>query len=72
MTRTYNWFKKVCFGVLRKYTATVQLCGFRLVEGGLFLPTKYDEIKAQVDALGDGVASTAEAGAVITEYGVSA
>lgn len=71
-TRVLNWAKRVMFGVHRKYTATLQLCGFRLVEGGLFLPTKYDEIKAQVDALGDGVASMAEAGAVITEYGVSA
>lgn len=72
VTRVLNWTKRVMFGVHRKFTATVQLCGFRLVEGGLYLPTKYDEIKEQVEALGDGTATAAEAGAIITEYGVSA
>lgn len=51
VTRSYNWYKKVCFGVGRKYTATLQLCGFRLVEGGMWLPTKYDELSERVDVL---------------------
>ena len=55
VTRTYNWAKKVCFGVGRKNTAVVQLCGFRLVEGGMWLPTKYDEIKEMLLALTDRV-----------------
>lgn len=44
ITRTYAWNKSVWFGVGRKLTGVVQLCGFRLVEGGMWLPTKYDEL----------------------------
>lgn len=33
-----NWLKQIAFGVCRKYAGTVQLCGFRLVEGELYLP----------------------------------
>lgn len=33
-----NWLKQIGFGVCRKYAGTVQLCGFRLVEGELYLP----------------------------------
>ena len=65
VTRSYNWYKKVCFGVGRKYTATLQLCGFRLVEGGMWLPTKYDELSERVDELEDDVAADIE-GAVST------
>ena len=39
ITRTYNWQKKVMFGVCRKYTAVVQMCGFRVVEGDMWLPS---------------------------------
>lgn len=31
-------YKRIGFGVCRKYAGTVQLCGFRLVEGELYLP----------------------------------
>ena len=48
-TRVLNWTKRVMFGVHRKYTATLQLCGFRLTEGGLWLPTKYDELSDRLD-----------------------
>lgn len=44
ITRTYAWNKSVWFGIGRKFTSVVQLCGFRLVEGGMWLPTKYDEL----------------------------
>lgn len=40
-SKTYqgvNWLKQIGFGVCRKYAGTVQLCGFRLVEGELYLP----------------------------------
>ena len=64
VTRTYNWFKKVCFGVLRKYTATVQICGFRLVRGRLFICETYDDLdedltvtKGRVTALEAAVAA---------------
>lgn len=33
-----NWLKQIGFGVCRKYAGTVQLCGFRLTEGELYLP----------------------------------
>lgn len=49
--RTYNWMKRVIIGVMRKYTATLQLCGFRLTEGGLYLPTKFDECESKIAAL---------------------
>ena len=65
ITRSYNWNKSVWFGVGRKYTATLQLCGFRLVEGGMWLPTKYDELSERVDELEDDVAADIE-GAVST------
>lgn len=44
ITRSYAWNKSVWFGIGRKFTSVVQLCGFRLVEGGMWLPTKYDEL----------------------------
>ncbi len=50
VTRTYNWFKKVCFGVCRKYTATVQMCGFRLVRGKLFICETYDDLEEALAA----------------------
>ena len=50
ITRSYNWNKSVWFGIGRKFTSVVQLCGFRLVEGGMWLPTKYDELdESKVD-----------------------
>ena len=50
ITRTYAWNKSVWFGIGRKFTSVVQLCGFRLVEGGMWLPTKYDELdESKVD-----------------------
>lgn len=33
-----NWLKQIAFGVCRKYAGSVQLCGFRLVEGDLYRP----------------------------------
>lgn len=50
ITRTYAWNKSVWFGIGRKFTSVIQLCGFRLVEGGMWLPTKYDELdESKVD-----------------------
>ena len=51
ITRTKNWTKRVQFGVHRKYTGILQLCGFRLVAGDLYLPTKYDSLEERVAAL---------------------
>lgn len=49
--REYNWNKSVqyCFG--RKNTSVCQICGFRLTEGGLYLPTKFDECESKIAAL---------------------
>ena len=54
VTRSYNWFKKVGFAVLRKYTATVQICGFRLVEGRLFVCDTYDDLLKRVVEIENG------------------
>ena len=40
-----NWCKQVGFGVCRKYASTVQLCGFRLVRGKLFVCETYDDLE---------------------------
>lgn len=65
ITRTYNWFKKVCFGFCRKYTAVIQVCGFRLVEGNLWITDTYDDLdegltetKDRVTALETGAETT--------------
>lgn len=60
VTRSYNWAKKVSFGIGRKHTAVIQLCGFRLVEGGLYLPTKYDEVIALLEELKERVGDLEE------------
>ena len=44
-----NWGKKVAVGVCRKYNGTVQLCGFRLVHGGLFGNNTVDTLQISVD-----------------------
>lgn len=46
---TENWGKKVGVGVCRKYNGTVQLCGFRLVKGGLFGNNTVDPLQISVD-----------------------
>ena len=50
ITRTYNWFKKVGFGIGRKYTAQVQICGFRLVEGRTYVTDTYDDLEEDVNS----------------------
>ena len=50
ITRTYNWFKKVGFGIGRKYTAQVQVCGFRLVEGRTYVTDTYDDLEEDVNS----------------------
>jgi len=44
ITRSYNWYKKVCFGFGRKHTAVIQVCGFRMVRGKLFICETYDDL----------------------------
>ena len=56
ITRTYAWNKSVWFGIGRKLTGVVQLCGFRLVEGGMWLPTKYDELSERIDEMEEDTA----------------
>lgn len=60
ITRTKNWTKRVQFGVHRKYTGVLQLCGFRLVEGGLYLPTKYDAVMELLEELKERVGDLEE------------
>lgn len=48
ITRVENWTKRVLFGVHRKYTATLQLCGFRLTAGSLWQQTEYDDLYDKV------------------------
>lgn len=55
ITRSYNWYKKVCFGIGRKHTAVVQMCGFRLVAGDLLLPTKYDTAIRMIEEISERV-----------------
>lgn len=50
VTRTYNWFKKVGFGFGRKFTAQVQVCGFRLVEGRTYVNETYDDLEEDVNS----------------------
>lgn len=77
-----NWTKTVGFGVCRKYAGTVQLCGFRLVRGKLWVCETYDDLEENVAALrgrvttletaaaaDPGTATAAETQAIITEYG---
>lgn len=44
-----NWGRKVAVGVCRKYNGTVQLCGFRLVKGGLMGDNTVDTLQLSVD-----------------------
>ena len=60
ITREANWCKNVIFGVSRKYTGVLQLCGFRLVEGGLYLPTKYDAVMELLEELKERVGDLEE------------
>lgn len=50
VTRTYNWEKRIMIGVHRKYTAVLQLCGFRLVRGGLYGDNTVDTLAMDVQA----------------------
>lgn len=58
------WQKRIAFGVCRAYAGTVQLCGFRLVKGGLMgnntvdtLTIDVQEAQAEVSALGTAVSN---------------
>lgn len=57
VTRSYNWYKKVCFGVGRKFTSVVQFCGFRLMKDPMWVPDisllydSYVALDARVTAL---------------------
>ncbi len=55
--RSYNWNKRVLIGVHRKYTATLQLCGFRLSKGGLYGSDTVDTLKEQIKNLTARVAA---------------
>lgn len=51
---TYNqalWQKKVGVGVCRAFAGTVQLCGFRLVRGGLMGDNTVDTLQQSVDRM---------------------
>lgn len=65
ITRTYNWFKKVGFGIGRKYTAVVQMCGFRLVEGRTFVCDTYDDLEDDVNDTKDRVTALETASAAV-------
>lgn len=57
VVRSYNWEKRVLIGVHRKYTATLQLAGFRLSEGGLFGSNDLDTLAAEVAELRNSIAA---------------
>lgn len=48
-TRSFNWCKRVMIGVGRKYTSVIQLCGFRLTEGGLYGNNTVDTLQLNVE-----------------------
>ena len=63
---TVNNKKRVAFGVCRRYNGTVQLCGFRLVHGGLYgsetvqtLEAKYEDIHDTTGQMAAFLASVA-------------
>lgn len=60
ITRTYNWNKRVSIGVCRKYTSTIQLTGFRLVKGRMWICETYDDLSDALEETQDR-ASAAEA-----------
>ena len=49
--RSYNYYKKVAFGIGRKYTAVVQLAGFRLVQGRLWICETYDDLDNEMQSV---------------------
>ena len=57
ITRTYAWNKSVWFGIGRKFTSVVQLCGFRLMKDPMWVPDisllydSYVALDARVTAL---------------------
>ena len=56
VVRSYNWQKRVMIGVHRKYTATLQLAGFRLTRGGLYGNNTIDTLAAEVAAASEASA----------------
>lgn len=50
ITRIYNWLKRVAFGIARKFDAVVQVCGFRLVKGRLWISETYDGLEDGINA----------------------
>lgn len=63
---TVNNKKRVAFGVCRRYNGTVQLCGFRLVHGGLYgsetvqtLEAKYEDIHNTTEQMAAFLSSVA-------------
>jgi len=54
-TRTFNWSKRVIIGVGRKYTSVIQLCGFRLTQGGLYGNNTVDTLQLNVEDTMDQV-----------------
>ncbi len=55
--RSFNWYKRVMIGVHRKFTATLQLCGFRLTKGGLYGSDTVDTLKENIRTLTARVAA---------------
>lgn len=49
ITRNYNWNKRVAFGVLRKWNSVIQLTGFRLVAGRMWVTDTWDDIGDKID-----------------------
>lgn len=49
ITRNYNWNKRVAFGVLRKWNSVIQLTGFRLVAGRMWVTDTWDDIGDKIN-----------------------
>lgn len=63
---------RVSIGVCRKYTGTVQLCGFRLTHGGLYGSDSIDTLKAQLVELTARVAALEQANGTAAAGNLSA
>lgn len=66
VNRVCNWVRRVQIGVCRKYTGVLQLCGFRLTAGGLYLPTAMSQLEERVAALEERILTLE---GIVTENG---
>lgn len=66
--RQAMWTKTVGFGVCRKYAGTVELCGFRLVEGNNYAKNRFDDIEEDISAALSSIAPVESGATASTNY----